>query len=59
MKNRYITIALWILLFLVILGACELIGGIFRLGVWTGIIIVLIVIVLIILFVNKFRNKQD
>lgn len=35
------------------LSSCEIIGGIFKTGVWTGIIIVVAVIALVIFFLAK------
>ncbi|UKT64106.1 hypothetical protein [Pedobacter mucosus] len=35
------------------LSSCELIGGIFKAGVWSGIIVVVIVVALIIWIVAK------
>ncbi|WP_443944664.1 hypothetical protein ACJVDH_17350 [Pedobacter sp. AW1-32] len=35
------------------LSSCELIGGIFKAGVWTGIIVVVVVVALIIWILAK------
>lgn len=35
------------------LSSCELIGGIFKAGVWSGIIVVVIVVALIIWILSK------
>jgi hypothetical protein len=35
------------------LTSCELIGGIFKTGVWTGVIVVVLVLALIIWLISK------
>lgn len=40
----------------VTLSSCEVIGGIFKAGVWTGVLIVAIIIGLIIFFVSRGRK---
>ncbi len=42
-----------LLAILLSLSSCELIGDIFRAGVWTGIIIVVLVVGLLIFLVSK------
>ncbi|WP_192922521.1 hypothetical protein [Sphingobacterium bovisgrunnientis] len=39
-----------------LLSSCEVIGGIFKAGMWSGIIIVVIVIALIIWLISKFMG---
>ena len=41
------------------LTSCELVEGIFKAGVWTGIIIVVIVLVLIIWLIAKIFGGRD
>ncbi len=38
------------------LTSCEIIGGIFKAGVWTGIIIVAVVIGLIVYLISRSRR---
>ncbi|MBA2744863.1 MAG: phosphatidate cytidylyltransferase, partial [Flavisolibacter sp.] len=38
------------------LSSCEVIGGIFKAGFWTAIILVVIVVVLILWLVNRSRK---
>ena len=45
-----------IALFLVSLSSCEVIGGIFKAGVWTGLILVAIVVALVIFLITRFRK---
>ncbi|MBC7829409.1 MAG: hypothetical protein H7122_16800 [Chitinophagaceae bacterium] len=54
MKNNLL---LSVLAFLMIsLSACEAIEGIFKVGLWTGIIIVVAIIAVIIWLVSRFRR---
>ena len=50
--------SLWFpaLALMVTFSSCEVIGGIFKAGFWTAIILVVIVVVLIIWLLNRFRK---
>lgn len=50
--KRYLPLAL-VALIMTTLSSCELIGGIFKTGVWTGVIVVVVVLALIIWVVSK------
>jgi cytosine/uracil/thiamine/allantoin permease len=39
-----------------LLSSCEVIEGIFKAGVWSGIIIVVVVVALIIWLISKFSG---
>ena len=54
MRKLYSLIALSAL---TLLSGCELVGGIFKAGAYTGIFVVIVVIALIIWLLSKFRNK--
>ena len=41
------------LLMIIVLPGCDLIAGIFKAGVWVGVIIVVVIIVLIIWLLRK------
>lgn len=41
---------------LVSLSSCEAIEGIFKVGMWTGIIIVVLIVAIIFWLINKFRR---
>jgi hypothetical protein len=45
-----------LLLMSISLSSCEAIAGIFKAGVWTGIILVAFVIVLIVYFISRGRK---
>ena len=40
----------------VTLAGCEMIGGIFKAGVWVGAIAVVLVVVLLVVVVGKFKR---
>ncbi len=50
--KRYIPLA-FIALLTTTLTSCEVVGGIFKAGVWSGVIIVVIVLALIIWLISK------
>ncbi|CAN5333675.1 hypothetical protein BH20BAC1_BH20BAC1_20560 [soil metagenome] len=39
-----------------ILSSCEAIGGIFKAGMWVGVVVVIIIVALIFWLINKFRK---
>lgn len=45
-----------LLALMVSLSSCEVVGGIFKAGVWTGLLIVAVVIVLVIWLISKFMR---
>ncbi len=56
MKN-----SLYVLLFVMIsmsLTSCELVGDIFKAGVWVGILAVVAVIVLVVFLISKLSGKK-
>jgi hypothetical protein len=51
-----LTRILFIVLLAVSSAGCELIGGIFKAGVWVGAIGIILVVVLIVVVLGKFRG---
>jgi hypothetical protein len=51
-RITYLTITL----LLISLSSCEIVGGIFKAGVWTGLILVAIVVALVIFLITRFRK---
>jgi hypothetical protein len=49
---------LFVLLFLfaVVLTGCEVIGGIFKAGVWTGVLLVILVIGIIVWLLTRSKS---
>jgi hypothetical protein len=43
--------------FLLFLAGCQVVGGIFKAGVWAGIILVVAVIVLIIYLISRMGRR--
>ncbi len=39
-----------------ILNSCEAIGGIFKAGMWVGVVVVIIIVALIFWLINKFKK---
>jgi hypothetical protein len=57
MKNTLYTILLLVIVS-ISLTSCELIGDIFKAGVWVGILAVVAVIGLIIFLISKLSGKK-
>ena len=47
-----------LLILFVSLSSCEVIGGIFKAGVWSGVLIVVLIIALIIFIIAKMGKKS-
>jgi cytosine/uracil/thiamine/allantoin permease len=56
--KKYSSLAL-VAIFASTLTSCELVEGIFKAGVWTGIIVVVVVLALIIWLVSKVFGGRD
>jgi hypothetical protein len=51
--------SLWLTLLILatlLLGGCEVVGGIFRAGMWTGVILVVLIVIGIVFVASKFRR---
>lgn len=55
MKNTSLSFLL--LSFLFLLSSCSVVGGIFKAGIWTGIIIVVLVVALIIWLFSRGSKR--
>jgi hypothetical protein len=55
MKGLSLSVLAFLTLFL---SSCELVGGIFKAGVWTGLLIVGVVLFLIIFLIAKMGGKK-
>ena len=42
---------------LVVISGCEVIGGIFKAGVWVGVLIVAFILALIVIAASWFKKK--
>ena len=55
--NKQISVFLFMALVLSTLSGCEVIGDIFKAGVWVGVLIVVAIIALIIFIISKVGKK--
>ena len=55
-KFKLINLGLMLGFLSISLSSCEAIGGIFKAGMWTGLIIVAIIIAIILYFVSRSRK---
>ncbi|MEL1244312.1 hypothetical protein AAEO56_08585 [Flavobacterium sp. DGU11] len=55
MQNRVIKLSLFAML-LSLVTSCEVVGDIFKAGMWVGVIIVIAVVGLIIWLISRFRK---
>jgi hypothetical protein len=53
---KHSTLWLFALALAMTLSSCELIGGIFKAGMWVGILVVVVVVALVLWLVNKGRR---
>jgi hypothetical protein len=53
---NYLTKILFIVLLAVSTAGCELIGGIFKAGVWVGAIGIILIVVLIMVVVGRMKR---
>ena len=59
MKQKFtFTQILPILLLVITLSSCEAIGGIFKAGMWTGIIFVAVIVALIIFVITRLGRRK-
>ena len=56
MTTRSVSSIVLVLLLAVIVSGCSVVGGIFKAGFWTGIIIVVLVVAALLFLVGKARG---
>ena len=56
MPTRSIVTLLPVLLLAVIVSGCSVVGGIFKAGFWTGIILVALIVAALLFLVTKARD---
>lgn len=49
---------LTLLALMVSFSSCEVVGGIFKAGVWTGFIVIVVIVAIIIWLVSRGRNRS-
>lgn len=57
MKQFKLSVISALLATMVLLSSCQVVGGIFKAGIWTGIFVVVIIVVLIIFLISKMGKK--
>lgn len=55
MKNSVYPLLLFVM---IALSGCELVGDIFKAGVWVGVLIVVAIIALIVFLISKLSGKR-
>jgi hypothetical protein len=56
MVTRSIVAVLFVLLLAVVVSGCSVVGGIFKAGFWTGIILVALIVAALLFLVAKARD---
>lgn len=56
LMKKYNYVWLWVLAMAMTLTSCEVVGGIFKAGFWTAIIIIVIIVALILWLVGRGRR---
>lgn len=56
MTRSNLMLAALLLTFATTLSSCEAIAGIFKAGIWTGIILVVVIVGLIVYFIGKAKK---
>ena len=54
--KKGIALPLLALMIMVFMSSCELAGGIFKAGMWIGVIVVVLVVALVLWLINKIRK---
>jgi hypothetical protein len=57
MKKNNLLVITMLFSFVVTLSSCEVVGGIFKAGIWTGIILVALVVGVILYLVSRIGRK--
>lgn len=57
MVKRNISSAFLLTILLLSIESCSVIGGIFKAGVWVGIVVVVLVVVLVGVIISKMRRR--
>ncbi len=58
MRKNYVLIQVLLLLLAGTMSSCEAIAGIFKAGVWTGILLVAGIIALVIFIISRMSAKK-
>ncbi|MEO5893317.1 MAG: phosphatidate cytidylyltransferase [Ferruginibacter sp.] len=58
MQNKSLAILPALLAIVMLTSGCEVIGGIFKAGAWTGAIVVILILVIVIWIIAKVFSKN-
>jgi len=56
MKRSQLLLVTALIFLITTMTSCEAIGGIFKAGMWTGVIVIVAIVALILYFVNRGRR---
>ena len=56
MKQLQLSVLSILMLVVITMTSCEAIAGIFKAGMWTGVIVIVAIVALILYFVNRGRK---
>ncbi len=56
MKRYQLSLLSVLMLLVITMTSCEAIGGIFKAGMWTGVIVIVLIVALILYFVNRGKR---
>jgi len=56
MNRLSLSLVAMLVLFTTILSSCEAIGGIFKAGIWTGVIVIVIIVALVLWLIGRSRK---
>lgn len=54
--NRFTSIIMVALIATTTLASCEVVGGVFKAGFWTALILIILVVVLIVWLLRRFKR---
>jgi len=58
MKKFNLSLLSLMFFILVTASSCEVVGGIFKAGMWTAVIIIVLIVVLVLWLIGKTRRRR-
>ncbi|HMJ48056.1 MAG TPA: hypothetical protein VK498_12050 [Ferruginibacter sp.] len=55
MKKSFIALGVFLICFL---SSCEVIGGIFKAGVWSGVLLIVAIVAIVVFLLARVFNKK-
>jgi len=56
MKNLNLPMLAMLMMIMFTASSCEVVGGIFKAGMWTGVIVIVLIVVLVIWLIGRIRR---